>query len=132
VAQVCARPIYPFFSVEDILFSNTINTVTVKNHFDAWSKSGLQLGSHDYQILATEGYQSSGSAHIEVFDGSSGGNNGGGGTDPGTGNGGGSGGGSGCTANKWDQCGGQGWSGCTTCASGSTCQASNQYYSQCL
>ncbi|KAF2965273.1 hypothetical protein GQX73_g8281 [Xylaria multiplex] len=44
-------------------------TVTVKNHFDAWAKTGLQLGTHDYQILATEGYQSSGSATMEVFEG---------------------------------------------------------------
>ena len=36
-----------------------------------------------------------------------------------------------CAA-KWGQCGGQGWAGATCCASGSTCQVSNQYYSQCL
>ncbi|KAG6362251.1 hypothetical protein INS49_010481 [Diaporthe citri] len=41
-------------------------TVTVKNHFDAWAKAGLTLGSHDYQILAVEGYKSSGSADITV------------------------------------------------------------------
>ncbi|KAK4185361.1 hypothetical protein QBC35DRAFT_537807 [Podospora australis] len=40
--------------------------------------------------------------------------------------------GGGCVAQKWGQCGGQGWSGCTTCASGSTCRAQNQWYSQCL
>jgi len=37
-----------------------------------------------------------------------------------------------CTAAKWGQCGGQGWAGCTTCVSGTTCKASGQYYSQCL
>ncbi|KAF8911050.1 cellobiohydrolase II [Gymnopilus junonius] len=32
----------------------------------------------------------------------------------------------------WGQCGGQGWSGPTTCAAGSSCVFSNPYYSQCL
>ncbi|TFY81941.1 hypothetical protein EWM64_g2068 [Hericium alpestre] len=32
----------------------------------------------------------------------------------------------------WGQCGGIGWTGPTTCASGSTCTVSNPYYSQCL
>ncbi|PPQ74550.1 hypothetical protein CVT26_007942 [Gymnopilus dilepis] len=32
----------------------------------------------------------------------------------------------------WGQCGGQGWTGSTTCASGSVCTYSNPYYSQCL
>jgi hypothetical protein len=32
----------------------------------------------------------------------------------------------------WTQCGGQGWSGATCCAAGSTCTISNPYYSQCL
>ncbi|KAH7107019.1 hypothetical protein BKA62DRAFT_765578 [Auriculariales sp. MPI-PUGE-AT-0066] len=41
-------------------------------------------------------------------------------------------GGSGCTVAKWGQCGGQSYTGCTTCASGSTCTYSNAYYSQCL
>lgn len=33
---------------------------------------------------------------------------------------------------KYGQCGGTGWTGSTVCASGSTCTATNQYYSQCL
>ncbi|KAL2259227.1 hypothetical protein VTK26DRAFT_7175 [Humicola hyalothermophila] len=37
-----------------------------------------------------------------------------------------------CVAQKWEQCGGSGFSGCTTCASGSTCQVVNEWYSQCV
>ncbi|KAF9872517.1 cellulase [Colletotrichum karsti] len=35
-------------------------------------------------------------------------------------------------AGAYAQCGGQGWSGATTCVSGYTCTVSNQWYSQCL
>lgn len=35
-------------------------------------------------------------------------------------------------AAKYAQCGGTGFTGCTTCVSGSTCKAQSQYYSQCL
>ncbi|KAI0744956.1 hypothetical protein C8Q76DRAFT_789417 [Earliella scabrosa] len=35
-------------------------------------------------------------------------------------------------APTWGQCGGQGWSGPTTCVSGSVCTVLNPYYSQCL
>ncbi|KAK4211179.1 glycosyl hydrolase family 61-domain-containing protein [Rhypophila decipiens] len=46
--------------------------------------------------------------------------------------GGGGGGGGGCSVQKYGQCGGQGYTGCTVCASGSTCQAvSPPWYSQC-
>ncbi|KAK4224896.1 glycosyl hydrolase family 61-domain-containing protein [Podospora fimiseda] len=40
----------------------------------------------------------------------------------------------GCTnpVAKWGQCGGNGFSGSTCCAAGSTCNAINQYYSQCV
>ena len=37
-----------------------------------------------------------------------------------------------CAAQMYAQCGGNGWTGCTVCASGSTCKYSNPYYSQCL
>ncbi|EPS45603.1 hypothetical protein H072_417 [Dactylellina haptotyla CBS 200.50] len=40
--------------------------------------------------------------------------------------------GSGCVADQFAQCGGSGWTGCTKCPSGTTCQAQNQWYSQCL
>jgi cellulase len=41
-------------------------------------------------------------------------------------------GGAGVTVAKWGQCGGQNYSGSTTCVSGSSCKVQNPYYSQCL
>ncbi|KAG9101108.1 hypothetical protein FRC06_003336, partial [Ceratobasidium sp. 370] len=38
----------------------------------------------------------------------------------------------GCIVAFYGQCGGQGYAGCTTCASGSTCTYLNDYHSQCL
>ncbi|KAF6749388.1 carbohydrate deacetylase [Ephemerocybe angulata] len=35
-------------------------------------------------------------------------------------------------AGAWGQCGGSGWTGATTCVSGYTCSAVNQWYSQCI
>lgn len=40
--------------------------------------------------------------------------------------------GGGCTAAQWVQCGGNGYTGCKTCASPYTCKYSNDWYSQCL
>lgn len=37
-------------------------------HFAAWRNAGLPMGSHNYQIVATEGYMSSGFAEITVAD----------------------------------------------------------------
>jgi len=55
---------YQFWSVRQQ--KRTSGSVTMQNHFSAWTNAGLKLGSHDYQILATEGYHSSGSAKMEV------------------------------------------------------------------
>ncbi len=40
-------------------------TVTVQNHFDAWTKAGLTLGKYHYQIILTEGFGSS-SGYVNV------------------------------------------------------------------
>ncbi|KAI5863712.1 carbohydrate-binding module family 1 protein [Durotheca rogersii] len=36
-----------------------------------------------------------------------------------------------CSVAQWGQCGGVGYSGCTTCVTGRTCSKQNDYYSQC-
>lgn len=45
----------------------TSGTVDVGNHFRVWQEKGLRLGTHDLQIVAVEGYQSSGEAEVTVW-----------------------------------------------------------------
>ncbi|WP_322113805.1 glycoside hydrolase family 11 protein [Marinimicrobium sp. C6131] len=54
------------------------NTITFQNHVDAWANQGWNLGTHNYQVMATEGYESSGSSNVSVWESGTGGGGGGG------------------------------------------------------
>ncbi|HSX51122.1 MAG TPA: glycoside hydrolase family 11 protein [Cellvibrio sp.] len=62
---------YQYFSVRNPKkgFGNISGTITFANHANFWASKGLNLGNHDYQIVATEGYQSTGSSDITVSQG---------------------------------------------------------------
>lgn len=62
---------YQYFSVRNPKkgFGAISGTITFANHANFWASKGLALGNHDYQVLATEGYQSRGSSDITVSQG---------------------------------------------------------------
>jgi endo-1,4-beta-xylanase len=72
---------YQYFSVRNPKkgFGNISGTITFANHANFWASKGLNLGNHNYMVLATEGYQSNGSSDLTVGEGAGNGGGGGGG-----------------------------------------------------
>lgn len=62
------RTFYQFWSVRTSKRPTGSNqTITFSNHVNAWRNKNWNLGSHAYQIMATEGFQSSGSSNLTVW-----------------------------------------------------------------
>ena len=84
-------------------------TITTQNFFNAWASHGMNLGTLNYQILATESFGGgSGNSNVTVSHGSSGGGGGGGG---GSGS---------CTATLSAGSSGNGWYNLNVAVSGSS------------
>lgn len=43
------------------------NIITIANHVAAWRRAGMTLGQLDYQVLATEGFGSSGVSSVKLW-----------------------------------------------------------------
>lgn len=62
------RTFYQYWSVRRSKRTTGSNVaITFSNHVNAWRNKGWNLGAHNYQILATEGFQSSGRSNLTVW-----------------------------------------------------------------
>jgi endo-1,4-beta-xylanase len=62
------RTFYQYWSVRTSKRPTGSNqTITFANHVNAWRNLGMNLGSHAYQIMATEGFRSSGRSNLTVW-----------------------------------------------------------------
>lgn len=66
IDQGIGPPLLQYWSIRKEKRSEGI--VDTGCHFDAWRDAGLELGTHHFQIVATEGYISSGFAEVTVAD----------------------------------------------------------------
>jgi len=62
------RTFYQYWSVRTSKRATGSNQViTFQNHVNGWSGRGWNLGGHAYQVMATEGFQSSGYSNLTVW-----------------------------------------------------------------
>nr|WP_232844058.1 glycoside hydrolase family 11 protein [Allopontixanthobacter sediminis] len=45
-----------------------VATITFSNHVEGWRRAGMELGTMDYQVMATEGFGSTGNSDITVWE----------------------------------------------------------------
>ncbi len=63
------RTFYQYWSVRSAKRGQGAdNTITFANHVEAWRSHGLELGTMDYQVLATEGFGSTGTSDVTVWE----------------------------------------------------------------
>jgi len=62
------KTFYQYWSVRTSKRATGSNVqISFSNHRNAWANKGWNLGTHNYQIMATEGFQSSGNSNLTVW-----------------------------------------------------------------